>query len=159
MVFQPIVWYCRPVANGVWDRMTESSLGAYTPCGTDLVVVSVSCLVLMGMCFYRIWLIKKSLKAQRFILRSTCVQYLLLVLAGYCALQPLFRIVMDISVFNLDGQTNLAPFEVRIKVNAYSLCPGDIPNLSATYLIYMQTNLAPFECICIGVYFVVTWNA
>lgn len=113
----------------MWDRVARSALGPYTPCGIDSLVVSVSCLVLMGMCFYRIWLIKMSLKAQRFLLRSKLVQYLLLVLAGFCALQPLFRIVMDISVFDLDGQTNLAPFEVRRKVGAYNLCPGDIPSL------------------------------
>uniref|UniRef100_A0A7N0T3Q1 ABC-type xenobiotic transporter n=1 Tax=Kalanchoe fedtschenkoi TaxID=63787 RepID=A0A7N0T3Q1_KALFE len=111
MAFHPIEWYCRPVANGIWDREADSALGAYTSCGIDSLVVSVSCLVLMGMCFYRIWLTKRSLKARRFLMRSKFVQYILMVLAGYCALEPLFRILMDISVFNLDGQITLAPVE------------------------------------------------
>ncbi|CAM8900430.1 unnamed protein product [Rhodiola kirilowii] len=135
MAFHPIVWYCRPVANGAWDRAAESALGAYTPCGIDSLVVSVSCLVLMGMCFYRLWLLNKSLKARRFLLRSKCVQYTLLTLAGYCALEPLYRMVMDISVFNLDGQTSLAPFEL------VSLAIQAVAWFSMFVLTYVETTV------------------
>jgi hypothetical protein len=34
-------------------------------------------------------------------------------LAAYCTVQPLLRLFMDVSIFNLDGQTSLAPFEVH----------------------------------------------
>ena len=37
---------------------------------------------------------------------------MLALLAGYCTAEPLFRLIMGISVFNLDGQAGLAPFEV-----------------------------------------------
>ncbi|KAI7990783.1 ABC transporter C family member 12 [Camellia lanceoleosa] len=85
MGFEPLVWYCQPVEVGIWATVTDSAFGAYTPCGIDSVVVCISHLVLLGLCFYRIWLIRNNLKVQ--------------------------RLVMGISLFNLEGQTGLAPFE------------------------------------------------
>lgn len=114
MGFHPLTWYCRPVANGVWATITDSTFGAYTPCGIDSLVVGISHLVLLGLCLYRIWLTKKGRKVRRYCLRSKNYNYLLGVLAGYCTAEPLFRLVMGISIFNLDGQAGLAPFEVRI---------------------------------------------
>ncbi|KAK9267442.1 hypothetical protein L1049_009868 [Liquidambar formosana] len=112
MAFKPLDWYCRPVANGVWKKAAESALGAYTPCGIDSLVVSISHLVLLGLCIYRIWLIKKDFKVKRFRLRLNYYNYLLGLLASCCTAEPLFRMVMGISIFNLDGQTGLAPFEM-----------------------------------------------
>ncbi|GLT67383.1 hypothetical protein SLA2020_396970 [Shorea laevis] len=104
-------WYCRPVANGVWTKEADSSFGAYTPCTVDSLVISISHLVLFGLCLYRIWLIKKNAKARRFCLTSNCYNYVLGLLAGYCVAEPLSRLIMSISIFNLDGETGLAPFE------------------------------------------------
>ncbi|GKV41415.1 hypothetical protein SLEP1_g48953 [Rubroshorea leprosula] len=104
-------WYCRPVANGVWTKKADSSFGAYTPCAVDSLVISISHLVLFGLCLYRIWLIKKNAKARRFCLRSNWYNYVLGLLAGYCVAEPLSRLIMSISIFNLDGGTGLAPFE------------------------------------------------
>ncbi|XP_057494162.1 ABC transporter C family member 2-like isoform X1 [Actinidia eriantha] len=123
MGFKPLDWYCRPVANGVWARAVENALGAYTPCATDSLVVSMSSLVLMGMCLYRIWLTKKNFKVQRFRLRSNYYNYMLVLLAAYCTAEPLYRLVMGISVANLDGQTGLAPFEmVSLVIEAIAWC-------------------------------------
>lgn len=112
MGFEPLAWYCRPVANGEWASIVENAMGAYTPCATDSLVVSISNLVLMGLCLYRIWLTKKDFKVQRFRLRSNYYNYVLVVLAAFCTAEPLFRLVMGISALNLDGQSGLAPFEV-----------------------------------------------
>ncbi|KAK7331399.1 hypothetical protein VNO77_25623 [Canavalia gladiata] len=112
MAFKPLVAYCRPVANGVWTKAVDNAFGAYTPCAVDSLVVSISHLVLLGLCVYRIWLIKKDFKAKRFRLRSNLYNYILGLLALYCVAQPLFRLIMGISVLNLDGQTHLAPFEI-----------------------------------------------
>ncbi|KAE9461431.1 hypothetical protein C3L33_06661, partial [Rhododendron williamsianum] len=112
MGFEPLAWYCRPVANGVWASIVENAMGAYTPCATDSLVVSISNLVLMGLCLYRIWLTKKDFKVQRFRLRSNYYNYVLVLLAAFCTAEPLFRLVMGISALNLDGQSGLAPFEV-----------------------------------------------
>lgn len=112
MVFKPVQWFCRPVANGVWAKSVENAFGIYTPCATDSLVISVSHLVLLGLCLYRIWRIKKDFKVQRFRLRSNYYNYMLGLLAGYCTAEPLFRLVMGISILNLDGQSGLAPFEV-----------------------------------------------
>ncbi|KAL7243223.1 hypothetical protein ACSBR1_015604 [Camellia fascicularis] len=124
MGFEPLVWYCRPVANGVWAKVVENAFGAYTPCATDTLVVSISNLVLMGMCLYRIWLTKKDFTVQRFRLRSNYYNYMLVFLAAYCTAEPLFRLVMGISALNLDGQTGgLAPFEmVSLIIEAFAWC-------------------------------------
>uniref|UniRef100_A0A5B6ZCD8 ABC-type xenobiotic transporter n=1 Tax=Davidia involucrata TaxID=16924 RepID=A0A5B6ZCD8_DAVIN len=123
MGFEPLVWYCRPMANGFWAKATDSAFGSYTPCAVDSIVVCISHLVLMGLCFYRIWLTKKDSKFKRFCLRSNYYNYMLGLLAGYCAAEPLFTLVMGISIFNLDGQTGLAPFEmVSLIIEAFAWC-------------------------------------
>lgn len=118
MGFEPLVWYCRPVANGVWASIVENAMGAYTPCATDSLVVSISNLVLMGLCLYRIWLSKKDFKVQRFRLSSNYYNYVLVFLAAFCTAEPLFRLVMGISALNLDGQPGLAPFEVGFRFSS-----------------------------------------
>ncbi|KAF7840257.1 ABC transporter C family member 2-like [Senna tora] len=123
MAFEPLDWYCRPVANGVWTKVVENSFGAYTPCAVNSLVVVISHLILLGLCLYRIWLIKKDFKVKRFCLRSKLYNYILGLLAGCCTAEPLFRLVMGISVLNLDGQTGLAPFEmVSIITEALAWC-------------------------------------
>lgn len=112
MAFGPLVWYCQPVSNGVWAREVDNAFGAYTPCATDSLVVALSHLVLLGLCLYRIWLIKKDFSVLRFCLRSKYYNYMLAFLAGCCTAEPLFRLIMGISILDLDGQMNLAPFEV-----------------------------------------------
>lgn len=114
MAFGPLVWYCRPVANGLWTRAVENAFGAYTPCATDTLVVVISHLALLALCLYRIWLIKKDFKVQRFRLRSKWYNYFLGLLSGYSTAEPLFRLIMGISVLNINGQTGLAPYEVRV---------------------------------------------
>ncbi|RXH98903.1 hypothetical protein DVH24_011228 [Malus domestica] len=112
MGFQLLDWYCRPVPGGVWTRAVENAFGAYTPCTVDSLVVCISHLVVLGLCIYRIWRIKKDFKVQRFCLQSKVYNYMLGLLAAYCTAEPVFRLIMGISVLNLDGQTGLAPFEV-----------------------------------------------
>ncbi|CAK9156111.1 unnamed protein product [Ilex paraguariensis] len=112
MAFGPLEWYCKPVKNGVWAKAVENAFGAYTPCVTDTLVICVSHLVLLGLCLYRIWRIKKDYKVKRFCLRSNYYNYVLAFLAAYCTAEPLFRLVMGISALNLDGQTGLAPYEI-----------------------------------------------
>ncbi|KAJ9691129.1 hypothetical protein PVL29_013349 [Vitis rotundifolia] len=123
MAFGPLVWYCRPVTNGVWAKLVDNAFGVYTPCATDTLVISISHLILLSLCFYRIWRIKKDFKVQRFCLRSNYYNYMLALLAGYCTAEPLFRLIMGISVFNLDGQAGLAPFEVvSLIIKAFAWC-------------------------------------
>ena len=112
MGFEALDWYCKPVRDGVWSKAVENAFGAYTPCATDTLVVSLSYLALTALCFYKIWLTKKDFKIQRFCLRSKWYAYLLALVALYSTAEPLYRLVMGISVLNLDGQTGLAPFEV-----------------------------------------------
>lgn len=113
MAFNLLDWYCRPVPNGVWARTTYSAFGAYLPCALDSTVICISYAVLLSLCCYRIWLIKKSSKVRRFRLRSTFYNYILGLLASYCAAEPLLRLLIGMSIVNLDDQTAFVPFEVR----------------------------------------------
>lgn len=112
MAFEPLVWYCQPVKNRIWAKVVENAFGAYTPCAIETLVVGISHLVLFGVCFYRIWRIKRDFNIRRYRLRSPYYNYMLGLLATYCTLEPLFRLFFGFSVTNLDGQTNLAPFEM-----------------------------------------------
>lgn len=112
MAFKPLDWYCQPVANGVWSKAVENAFGAYTPCGTNTLVISVSYLVLLALCLNRVWKMMKDLSVQRFRLRSNYYNYFLGLLAAYCTAEPLFRLVMQISALNIDGQPGIAPYEI-----------------------------------------------
>lgn len=113
MGFDLLTWYCRPMEYGIWAHETGSAFGAYTPCGMDSFVICVSNLVLLVLCLYRIWLITRDPKVQRFRLRSNIYNYMLGFLATYCTVEPLFRLGTGVSIFNLDDQTGFAPFEVH----------------------------------------------
>lgn len=116
MAVEPLIWYCQPVENGVWTRAVDSAFGSYTPCAIDSLVIAISHLVLLGVCSYRIWLIKNNSKAIWYRLRSNYYNYMLGLLAGYCTAGPLLRLMMGFSIFNLDGQTGFAPFEVSFHI-------------------------------------------
>lgn len=115
MAYEPLLWYCRPLTNGVWAKVVdESAFGAYTACAIESLVISVSHLVLFCLVAYRIWLINRSSEAQRFRLGSNYYNYMLAFLAAYCTADALLRLLMSVSIFNLDGETSLAPFEVCV---------------------------------------------
>lgn len=124
MGLEALVWYCRPMANGVWAKEVDNAFGAYTPCAIDSLVICISHLVLLGLCLYRIWLIiDNNTKVQKYCLRTNYYNYMLGFLAAYCTVQPLLRLFMDVSIFNLDGQTSLSPFElVSLIVEALAWC-------------------------------------
>ncbi|KAL5577347.1 hypothetical protein UlMin_019046 [Ulmus minor] len=125
MGFKLLSWYCQPAAYGVWAKVVDSAFGSYTPCAIDSLVIFISHFVLLGLCCYRIWLIKKNSEAHRFHLRSNFYNYMLGLLAGLSSAEPLLRLVMDISIFNLDGKTGFAPFEI-ISLISESLAWGSM---------------------------------
>ncbi|XP_073264842.1 ABC transporter C family member 12-like isoform X2 [Populus alba] len=124
MGLEALVWYCRPMENGVWAKEVDNAFGAYTPCAIDSLVICISHLVLLGLCLYRIWLIiDNNTKVKKYCLRTNYYNYMLGFLAAYCTVQPLLRLFMDVSIFNLDGQTSLSPFElVSLIVEALAWC-------------------------------------
>ncbi|KAK7245644.1 hypothetical protein RIF29_40492 [Crotalaria pallida] len=139
MVFEPLDWYCQPVARGIWTTTVENAFGAYTPCAVDSLVIAISHLILLGLCVYRIRLITKDFTVKRFCLRSKLYNYILGLLAAYSVAEPLFRLITGISVLNLDGQTNLAPFEiVSLIVEALAWC-------SMLILIGVETKVYIYE--------------
>lgn len=117
MAFEPLIWYCQPVANTAWTKVVDGAFGVYTSCAINSMVISISHLVLLGLCCYRIFLIKKNSKVQRFSLSSKCYSCILGLLAGCCTIEPLLRLLMGISIFNSNGETGLAPFEVSFCSN------------------------------------------
>nr|XP_017232999.1 PREDICTED: ABC transporter C family member 1-like [Daucus carota subsp. sativus] len=122
MAFKPFDWYCQPVADGVWAKSVENAFGIYTPC-VDSLVIFFSYVIVVGLCLYRIWRIKKDFKVKRFQLRSNYYNYVLGILAAYCTAEPLFRLVMGVSAVNLDGQNGLSPFEIAtLIIKALAWC-------------------------------------
>lgn len=111
MGFEPLDWYCKPVPNGVWTKAVDYAFGAYTPCAIDSFVLGICHLVLLILCLYRIWLTAKDHKVLKFCLRSKWYSYFLALLAAYGTAEPLFRLVMGISVLDLDG-AGFPPYEV-----------------------------------------------
>lgn len=111
MGFEPLEWYCKPVANGAWTKQVDNAFGAYTPCATDSFVLGISHLVMLVLCLYRIFLTLKNHKVERFCLRSKLYSYFLALLAAYATAEPLFRLIMGVSVLDLD-EPGLPPFEV-----------------------------------------------
>lgn len=132
MGFDPLEWYCQPVKDGVWSHVVENAFGAYTPCGTDSLVVCISYLALIGVCFYRIWRTTRDYTVQRYKLRSPYYNYLLGLLVVYCIAEPLYRIATGTSIMNLDGQPGLAPFEVR---RIYMTLLSNSPPQKYVYLV------------------------
>ncbi|KAM0052069.1 putative ABC-type xenobiotic transporter [Helianthus debilis subsp. tardiflorus] len=121
MGLEPLAWFCRPEENGIWAKTTASALGAYTPCGIESVVGDISNVVLMGLCLYRIWLIMKDFRLKRFCLRSKYYNYMLAILAAYCAAESLCRLLFNVSMFDFSSQSSLAPFEV-VSLMIETLC-------------------------------------
>ncbi|ESW20774.1 hypothetical protein PHAVU_005G013500 [Phaseolus vulgaris] len=135
MGFEPLNWYCQPAQNSIWDKAVDGAFGSYTPCAINTLVISISNLVLIGLCLYRIWLITCNAKVQRFCLRSNYYNYLLGMLAAYCAAQPLLRLFTGNSTFNLSGETGFAPFEIA------ALVVETLTWSSMITLILLETNV------------------
>ncbi|KAF9620098.1 hypothetical protein IFM89_010748 [Coptis chinensis] len=132
----PLEWYCKPVENGAWTRVANNAFGAYTPCGVDTLVICISHFVLLGLCLHRIWkIINKDFKVKRFRLKSNIFTYLLGLFAFYSTVEPLCRLLMKYSIFNLDGQTSLAPFEiVSLLIEAITWC-------SMLVMLFIETKV------------------
>ncbi|KAG6581465.1 ABC transporter C family member 12, partial [Cucurbita argyrosperma subsp. sororia] len=135
MPLEALDWFCQPVANSIWAKAVDSAFGSYTPCAIDSLVVSSCHLVLLGLCFYRTWLILKDAKVKRFRLTSNCYNYMLAVIAGCCFVVPLLRLAMGIAIFSLDDHTGFAPFEVICSiVESLSWC-------SVLVMIVVETKI------------------
>ncbi|KAL5715506.1 Canalicular multispecific organic anion transporter 1 [Ranunculus cassubicifolius] len=139
MAFHPWDWYCAPVSNGIWSTSVKSAFGPYTPCGIDTMVVCISHLVLLGLCLGRIWTIKFNYRIKRFRLNSNYYNYVLGLLALFVVAESVFKLVMNYSMFNLDGQTSFAPFEITsLIIEAITWC-------SILVMIGVETNFYVYE--------------
>jgi hypothetical protein len=133
MSFEPFIWYCKPEPNSIWEKIGDCAFGSYTPCAINAFVISTSNVVLMCLCLYRIWLITFNAKVQRFCLISNYYNYILGMLASYCAFQPLLRLFIGNSAFNLNEETDFAPFEVSLSYKCLHCIEENIKlNLSIT---------------------------
>ncbi|XP_010522096.1 PREDICTED: ABC transporter C family member 12-like isoform X2 [Tarenaya hassleriana] len=112
MGFEPLAWYCHPTANGIWAKAANGVFGSYTPCAIDSLVMLVSHFVLLCLCLYRFWLIHHNTKAQMYVLKKKHYNSLLGFLACYCAIEPVLRLVMGVSLFAMDDEViDVPPFE------------------------------------------------
>ncbi|XP_010460830.1 PREDICTED: ABC transporter C family member 11 isoform X1 [Camelina sativa] len=119
---QALNWYCKPIAQGFWEKAPDGAFGAYTPCAIDSLVMIASHLVLLSLCFYRIWITLDNAKAaQVYVLRNMYYHFVLGVLACYCFIEPVLRLVMRISLFDVGEETDLPPFEfASLMVEAFA---------------------------------------
>ncbi|MCD7447070.1 hypothetical protein HAX54_022420 [Datura stramonium] len=132
MSFNALVWYCKPVANEIWAKETDSGFGAYTPCAIESATC-ISYVVLFVLSTYRLWLVRMDHKVRRFQLRSKYYNYILIVLGICCAAEPLLGLLMGISIFNMDAETDLAPFEmVALSIQALAWISIVVMNLVET---------------------------
>ncbi|WJX69022.1 hypothetical protein P8452_53331 [Trifolium repens] len=76
---------------------------------------------------------------KRFRLRSNIYNYVLGILAAYSVAEPLYRLIMGVSILNLDGQTRLAPFEI------VSLIVEAIARCSMLILLAIETKVYVYE--------------
>lgn len=112
MGLEALVWYCRPLANGVWAKEVDSAFGAYTPCAIDSLVICISHLVLLGLCLYRIWLIiDNNTKVKKYCLRTNYYNYML----GFfgCLLHSSAFIKVVYGCLNLQSGWPDLPFSLR----------------------------------------------
>nr|VDD06414.1 unnamed protein product [Brassica oleracea] len=131
---EALEWYCKPAPYGVWTRQVDNAFGAYTPCATDSFVLVISHVVLLVLCLYRIWRTMKDHKVERFCMRSKLYSYLLALLAAYGTAEPLFRLIMGVSVLDLDGD-GLPPYE------AFGLGVEALTWGSVMIMICMETKI------------------
>ena len=76
MAFEPFIWYCQPVANGIWTKAMDSAFGSYTPCAIDSLVISISHLVLLRPVLLPNMADKEQSIVNRFHLRSNYYNYI-----------------------------------------------------------------------------------
>ncbi|XP_048630438.1 ABC transporter C family member 2 [Brassica napus] len=131
---EALEWYCKPAPNGVWTKQVDNAFGAYTPCATDSFVLVISHVALLVLCLYRIWRTMKDHKVERFCMRSRLYSYLLALLAAYGTAEPLFRLIMGVSVLDLDGD-GLPPYE------AFGLGVEALTWGSVMIMICMETKI------------------
>lgn len=151
MAFEPLTWYCKPfewacnsIDDGVLLGGFKSAFGAYTICAIDSLVICISHLVLLGLCLNRICRLMNDFSVQRYRLRSNFYNYVLGLLALCCTAEPMFRLAMGISAFNVNCQHDLAPYEACF----YCLCCVSIEFTSLlTFKIFFTISSSHYPFI------------
>ncbi|CAL5367292.1 unnamed protein product [Camellia sinensis] len=91
-----------PVKGGIWATVTDSAFGAYTPCGIDSVVVCISHLVLLGLCFYRtrdwLWAFHCLIWKDRQVLLPSRMVSLIIVALAWCSMLVILGIETGIYI-------------------------------------------------------------
>ena len=105
--------FCRPVQGGIWDTKLSSGFGPYTPCLVDTVIINLSYLALIFICVYRIRSIFSNTVGSKFKLTSSWGHYFGILLAAFCAGEPVAQIILGISAVTGDRTSSLPLFEVN----------------------------------------------
>lgn len=108
--------FCRPVEGGIWDTQLSSGFGPYTPCLLDTVVINLSYLALIFICLCRIRSLFSNTAGAKFQLKSSWPHYVAILLAAFCAAEPVAQMMLGISSVNGDSTTSLPPFEITTLV-------------------------------------------
>ena len=117
--------FCRPMQGGIWDTKLSSGFGPYTPCLVDTVIINLSNLALIFISLCRIRSLFSNTEGSKFKVKSSWGHAFGILLAGFCAGEPVVQIFLDISAVSGDDKGSLPPFEV-------TFCPSS--SLSNSFL-------------------------
>eukprot|EP00250_Pteridium_aquilinum_P005352 c15461_g1_i1 orf=573-5420(+) len=104
--------FCKPVFGGIWETDLENGFGAYTPCLADIVVVSLSHVVLCCLMAHRLRLLMRSATLKTYHLQNPFMTYFLAFFSTCLAVLPLVQIGLGISFVSVDEGSSLPPYEI-----------------------------------------------
>lgn len=127
--------FCKPVSGGKWATDLLNGFGAYTPCIADIVVVSVSHVVLCCLMARRLWFLMRGESTKKFHLQNPAMTYFLAFLSVCLAVIPLVQLGLGISFVNVDGDSSLPPYEILTAVVT------SITWFMMTFVLYREAKL------------------
>ncbi|KAH7289296.1 hypothetical protein KP509_31G069200 [Ceratopteris richardii] len=108
--------FCKPVLGGRWVTDLENGFGAYTPCIADIVVVSLSHVVLCCLMARRLWFLVRGETLQKFQLQKPAMTIFLAFFSTCLAVFPLVQIGLGVSFVNVDGDSSSPPYEILTSI-------------------------------------------
>lgn len=102
--------FCRPDQFDQWSKISNQ-LARFTPCFTDVIILTSAHIVMIVMCILRLRLLKALPPSKRYRANSRPVLVARVLGAAYCALIPILQLGARLSLATA-GTEPLAPFEV-----------------------------------------------
>lgn len=102
--------FCRPDQFKEWSKISNQ-LARFTPCFTDVVILTSAHAVMIVMCILRLRILKRLPPSGRYRPKARSIAVVKVLGAAYCALIPVLQLGARLSLAVNETQP-LAPFEV-----------------------------------------------